>query len=31
MSGGGDLLDMDYFLNKDVFGDNFGKESFYIF
>ena len=26
-----DLLDMDYFLNKDVFGDNFGEEGFYIF
>lgn len=26
-----DLLDMDYFLNEDVFGDDFGKEGFYIF
>ena len=26
-----DLLDMDYFLNEDVFGDDFGEEGFYIF
>ena len=27
-----DLLDMDYFLHEDVFGeDSFGKEGFYIF
>ena len=26
-----DLLDMDYFLNEDVFEDDFGKEGFYIF
>lgn len=27
-----DLLDMDYFLNEDdPFGDDFGKEGFYIF
>ena len=26
-----DLLDMDYFLNEDVFGDDFGDEGFYIF
>ena len=26
------LLDMDYFLNKDVFGeDSFDEEGFYIF
>ena len=25
------LLDMDYFLNEDVFGDDFGEEGFYIF
>ena len=25
-----DLLDMDYFLNEDVFGDDFGEEGFYI-
>ena len=24
-----DLLDMDYFLNEDVFGDDFGEEGFY--
>ena len=24
-------LDMDYFLNEDVFGDDFGEEGFYIF
>ena len=24
------LLDMDYFLNEDVFGDDFGEEGFYI-
>ena len=23
-----DLLDMDYFLNEDVFGDDFGEEGF---
>lgn len=28
---GEDLLDMDYFLNEDVFDDDFGKEGFYIF
>ena len=28
----GDLLDMDYFLNKDdLFGNDFGEEGFYIF
>lgn len=27
----GDLLDMDYFLNEDVFEDDFGEEGFYIF
>ena len=26
-----DDLDMDYFLNEDVFGDDFGEEGFYIF
>ena len=26
-----DLLDMDYFLNEDVFGDDFGEVGFYIF
>lgn len=26
-----DLLDMDYFLNEDVFGDDLGEEGFYIF
>ena len=26
-----DLLDMDYFLNEDVFGDDFGEKFFYIF
>ena len=26
-----DLLDMDCFLNEDVFGDDFGEEDFYIF
>lgn len=27
-----DLLDMDYFLNKDEFDDDgFGEEGFYIF
>lgn len=26
-----DLLDMDYFLNEDVFEDDFGEEGFYIF
>ena len=26
-----DLLDMDYFLDEDVFGDDFGEEGFYIF
>ena len=26
-----DLLDMDYFLNEDVFSDDFGEEGFYIF
>ncbi len=27
-----DLLDMDYFLHEDVFGEgSFGEESFYIF
>ena len=26
-----DLLDMDCFLNEDVFGDDFGDEGFYIF
>ncbi|MCP1101022.1 hypothetical protein M2454_000243 [Aequitasia blattaphilus] len=26
-----DLLDMDYFLNEDVFGDEVGEEGFYIF
>lgn len=27
-----DLLDMDYFLNEDVFDDDdFGEEDFYIF
>ena len=26
-----DLLDTDYFLNEDVFGDDFGEEGFYIF
>jgi len=27
-----DLLDMDYFLNKDdPFGNDFGEEGFYIF
>ena len=27
-----DLLDMDYFLNEDVFGeDSFDEEGFYIF
>jgi len=27
-----DLLDMDYFLNEDVFDDNeIGEEGFYIF
>ena len=26
-----DLLDMDCFLNEDVFGDDFGEEGFYIF
>ena len=27
-----DLLDMDYFLNEDVFGeDSFGEDDFYIF
>ena len=26
-----ELLDMDYFLNEDVFGDDFGEEGFYIF
>ena len=26
-----DLLDMDYFLNEDVCGDDFGDEGFYIF
>ena len=26
-----DLLDMDYFLNEDVFGDDFDEEGFYIF
>lgn len=26
-----DLLDMDYFLNEDVFGDIEGEEGFYIF
>ena len=26
-----DLLDMDYLLNEDVFGDDFGEEGFYIF
>ena len=25
------LLDMDYFLNEDVFGDDFDEEGFYIF
>ena len=25
------LLDMDYFLNEDVFSDDFGEEGFYIF
>ena len=25
------LLDTDYFLNEDVFGDDFGEEGFYIF
>ncbi len=30
--GGGDLLDMDYFLNEDdVFADEAGVEGFYIF
>jgi len=27
-----DLLDMDYFLHEDIFGeDSFGEEGFYIF
>ena len=26
-----DLLDMDYFLHEDVFDDEEGEESFYIF
>ena len=26
-----DLLDMDGFLNEDVFSDDFGEEGFYIF
>ena len=26
-----DLLDLDCFLNEDVFGDDFGEEGFYIF
>ena len=26
-----DLLDMDCFLNEDVFGDDFGEEGYYIF
>lgn len=26
-----DLLDMDYFLHEDVFGDEEGEEGFYIF
>ena len=26
-----DLLDMDYFLNEDDLGDEFGEEGFYIF
>lgn len=28
---GGDLLDLDYFLNNDEFDDGFGEEGFYIF
>jgi hypothetical protein len=26
-----DLLDMDYFLNEDEYGDEVGEEGFYIF
>lgn len=26
-----ELLDMDYFLNKDELDDYFGEEGFYIF
>ena len=26
-----DLLDMDYFLHEDIFGDEEGEEGFYIF
>ena len=26
-----DLLDMDYFLNEDVFGDESGEDGFYLF
>ena len=26
-----DLLDMDYFLHEDDFGDEIGEEGFYIF
>ena len=26
-----DLLDLYYFLNEDVCGDDFGEEGFYIF
>ncbi len=26
-----DLLDMDYFLNEDDFGDEVGEEGFYLF
>ena len=25
------LLDMDYFLNEDELGDEFGEEGFYVF
>ena len=26
-----ELLDMDYFLNEDIFEDELGEEGFYIF
>ncbi len=26
-----DLLDMDYFLNEDEYGDEVGEEGFYLF
>ena len=26
-----DLLDMDYFLKEDVFGDESGEDGFYLF